>query len=297
MSINSQLLNSVIGKANHLLDRLELTNSQPNQQELDSDSFALRWCTTQGIIPINWKCNISGKDLLHIDRQAKLLLTNTQQFVENFPANNALLWGSRGTGKSSLIQAVLGTFEPDQLRIIEISYNDFVDWPNIVSWINKNSSQKFILFCDDLSFDNNDSSYKHFKAALDGSFMSLPDNALIYATSNRRHLVPEKLADNLDATHSNGEVHHSEAVEEAISLSDRFGLWLSFHSLTQAQYLDIVKHWLEEFGIEIPETTYREGALRWALQRGSRSGRIANQFARDYSGKVMLEQKELKNTL
>lgn len=291
MTIDSTLLNDVLNKASRLLDRLDSSQNPIKSQPLDKDSFALRWCQTKGITSIKWECPISRGSLLHIDRQAKLLFDNTQQFVEGFTANNALLWGSRGTGKSSLIQAVLGSFKQQQLRVVEINHSDFSDWADIVYWIKSQSPEKFILFCDDLSFNEDDASYKEVKAALDGSLTSLPDNALIYATSNRRHLLPEKLSDNQHAQHINGEIHHAEAIEEAISLSDRFGLWLSFHSLTQDQYLSIVSHWLENFGIEQKQDDYRELALRWALQRGSRSGRIANQFARDYAGKYFIKSK------
>ena len=287
MTIDQISLNDILSKANRLLDRLESLQVPSTISPLKKDSFALRWSKTGGAIPIEWKCSITIDNLLHIDQQAKLLFDNTQQFVEGFTANNALLWGSRGTGKSSLIQAILYCFRQENLCVIEISHNDFSDWAEIVHWINAQSPQKFILFCDDLSFSEDDSSYKQVKAALDGSLTSLPDNALIYATSNR-HLLPEKLSDNLHAQHVNGEIHHAEAIEEAISLSDRFGLWLSFHALTQQQYLSIVGHWLKEFNILQDEKEYRELALRWALLRGSRSGRIANQFARDYAGKCSI---------
>lgn len=288
MTNDATLINDVLNKANRLLDRLESLQNPLKNQPIDENSFALRWCKNQGVTSIKWESPISQDSLLHIDRQAKLLFNNTQQFVQGFPANNALLWGSRGTGKSSLIQAILGQFNNGQLRIIEINHNDFSDWPDIVYWIKSKQAQKFILFCDDLSFNQDDSSYKDIKAALDGSLTSLPNNSLIYATSNRRHLLPEKLADNYHAQHIDGEIHHTEAIEEAISLSDRFGLWLSFHALTQDQYLSIVEHWLEKFGIKQKPDKYRELALRWALQRGSRSGRIANQFARDYAGKSLI---------
>lgn len=288
MTIDTILLNNVLKKASRLLDRLETSQNSAKIQAFEKDSFAWRWCKTQGALPITWESPISRDHLLHIDLQAKLLFDNTQQFVEGFMANNALLWGARGTGKSSLIQAVLSGFIEKELRVIEISHRDFSDWPNIVDWLKSKTTQKFILFCDDLSFNEDDTSFKEVKAALDGSLTGLPNNALIYATSNRRHLLPEKLADNQHAQHVNGEIHHAEAIEEAISLSDRFGLWLSFHSLTQDQYLGIVEHWLKEFGIKQVEDNYRELALRWALQRGSRSGRIANQFARDYSGKYFI---------
>ncbi|MFK7793714.1 MAG: ATP-binding protein [Gammaproteobacteria bacterium] len=291
MTIDSLLLNDVLSKASKLLDTLESSQNPVKNSPLEKESFALRWCKTKGITNIEWQCTISRDNLLHIDQQAKLLLDNTQQFVEGFTANNALLWGSRGTGKSSLIQAVLGCFDKQQLHVVEISHSDFSDWPDIVYWIKSQSPEKFILFCDDLSFNEDDASYKEVKAALDGSLTSLPDNALIYATSNRRHLLPEKLADNQHAQHINGEIHHAEAIEEAISLSDRFGLWLSFQALTQQEYLSIVEHWLKQFGITQSQKEYRELALRWALQRGSRSGRIANQFARDYAGKHFITNK------
>lgn len=287
MTIDSTLLNNVLHKASRLLDQLNSANNS-GKQAPPPEALTLRWRQSQGPQPLTWECSIDCNDLLHIDLQAKQLLENTQQFVQGFTANNALLWGARGTGKSSLIQAVLVRFTQQQLHIIEIAHSDFADWIDIVSWLKAHSDKKFILFCDDLSFNENDSSYKEIKAALDGSLSSLPNNALIYATSNRRHLLPEKLADNQYAQHINRDIHHAEAIEEAISLSDRFGLWLSFHALTQDQYLAIVEHWLKAFGVEQDPKEYRELALRWALQRGSRSGRIANHFARDYAGKFFI---------
>lgn len=290
MTLDTTLLNKVLEKANQLLDRLESSAPKP-VTTCPNNVYALRWNNAQGVQAIDWKSRIQRDDLLHINPQAKLLFTNTQQFVAGLPANNVLLWGARGTGKSSLLQAVLSAFFSKELRVIEINRNDFRYWPDIVAWVQK-QDYKFILFCDDLSFDANDDSYKQIKAALDGSLNAVPENALIYATSNRRHLLPEKMADNSNAKHIDGEVHHSEAVEEAISLSDRFGLWLAFHPLSQDQYLDIVQHWLRKFGIELDENSYREEALRWALQRGSRSGRIANQFARHYAGNYLLKSRE-----
>lgn len=287
MTFDPALLDKVLKKANTLLDRLE-TSKPPPLSACPDHIYALRWNNDQGAQAIVWESKVQRDDLLHIDRQAKLLFANTQQFVAGLPANNALLWGTRGTGKSSLLQAMLSAFFPQNLRVMEITRHDFRHWSEIVAWV-QNQEFRFILFCDDLSFDADDDSYRQIKAALDGSLNAIPDNALVYATSNRRHLLPEKLADNLDAKHINGEVHHSEAVEEAISLSDRFGLWLSFHPLNQDQYLDIVQHWLTKFGVEQEQNTYREEALRWALQRGSRSGRIANQFARSYAGNYLLK--------
>ena len=293
MTIDTTLLNDVLNKAGKLLDQLKLVQNPTKHSIPDMDFAALRWDKNHGFIPIKWKSPLSRDKLLHVDRQAKLLLANTQQFIEGFPANNALLWGARGTGKSSLIQAVLGSFAKEQLKIIEINNHSFADWAYITEAIDARPKYKFIIFCDDLSFNSNDANYREVKAALDGSLISLPTNALIYASSNRRHLLPEKLSDNLDAQHIDGEVHHSEAIEETISLSDRFGLWLSFHSLTQNQYIDIVNHWISEYGLEQDEDNYRELALRWALERGSRSGRIANQFARNYAGQFLLNKKTI----
>lgn len=301
MTIDANLTNAVLKKINLLLERLESSNLISNNSEAlaranlkiqaNAEDRVLRWVNKRGFIPVKLNNPLSQNMLLHVEHQANILMANTKHFVEGYPANNALLWGARGTGKSSLIQAVLAKFTKEQLRIIEIRQQDFSDWIEIVEWIQANHEQKFIIFCDDLSFNENDSSYREVKAALDGSLTSLPENALLYASSNRRHLLPEKLADNQHAQHINGEIHHAEAIEEIISLSDRFGLWLSFHALTQNQYLDIVQHWLKEFGVNQPLESYKEIALRWSLQRGSRSGRIANQFARDYAGQVLTAKK------
>ena len=257
-------------------------NTAPNTSRI------YRWDTMAGATRINWQSTIKLADLLYLDNQAEQLMANTRQFIHNYPANNVLLWGARGTGKSSLLQAVFSECLDQKLNIIELCRNQFQNWPQMISWLNKQSPQKFIIFCDDISFSRDDADYASVKAALEGSLSSLQDNALLYATSNRRHLLPENMADNQHTQHVEGELHYNEAVEEAISLSDRFGLWLSFHALTQDQYLGIVKHWLKKFGVEELNAECRELALRWALQRGSRSGRIANQFARDYAGKKML---------
>ncbi len=288
MNFDASLLNTVMEKANQLLNRLTASNP-PSLDFCPSDVHTLRWNSDIGAQTIDWRSATQREDLLHVDQQAKLLFANTQQFVSDLPANNVLLWGARGTGKSSLLQSALHSFFTQGLRVIEINREDFRFWPQIVDWIHAQDF-KFIIYCDDLSFDAHDSTYKLVKAALDGSLSSVPDNALIYATSNRRHLLPEKMTDNSRAKHIDGEIHHHEAVEEAISLSDRFGLWLSFHSLNQDQYLDIVQHWLERFEVIQDAQQYREEALRWALQRGSRSGRIANQFARHYAGNYLLDR-------
>ena len=286
MSSNKVLFQQVLKKANRVLDALE-RNKKDFDTGCPSHVHTLRWSNTHGAQAIAWNNSMLPNDLLHVELQAKLLFDNTQQFVKQLPANNALLWGSRGTGKSSLLQSTLGAFFSQGLRVLEITRDNFQDWPQIVAWIQQ-QQEPFILFCDDLSFNANDDSYQAIKAALDGSFSALPENALLYASSNRRHLLPEKMTDNANARHVEGEVHHAEAVEEAISLSDRFGLWLAFHPFKQDEYLDIVHHWLQTFGVIQERQQYREQALRWALQRGSRSGRIANQFARHYAGQHLL---------
>lgn len=225
-------------------------------------------------------------DIRCVEAQKTELIRNTRQFVQGLAANNALLWGSRGIGKSSLIKALLVEFCDRGLRIIEVDKQQLIDLPDILSFL-YDRPEKFILFCDDLSFEADEPSYKALKAALDGSLCGLPDNVLIYATSNRRHLLPEFQEENLQSHHVGGELHHGESVEEKISLSERFGLWVSFHPFTQDQYLSVVKYWLRQMDVDINEwRAIRSAALQWALMRGSRSGRVAWQFARDYSGRV-----------
>lgn len=223
-------------------------------------------------------------DLRRIDRQKAALDRNVRQFLAGQPCNNALLWGARGTGKSSLVKALLNEYADRGLRLIEVDKHDLLDLADIVEPL-YDRPERFLLYCDDLSFEANDPSYKALKAMLDGSISAAPDNVLLCATSNRRHLLPEYLRENQDARIVEGELHHSEAVEEKISLSERFGLWLSFHPFSQDDYLDIVGHWLVQLGGERLDEAAREEALRWALQRGSRSGRVAWQFARDWVGR------------
>ncbi|HCU89241.1 MAG TPA: AAA family ATPase, partial [Gammaproteobacteria bacterium] len=228
-------------------------------------------------------------DLHHIDHQKKELLRNTHQFLHGLPANNALLWGPRGTGKSSLVKALLNAHMKDGLKMIEVERQDLIDLPDIVEKLDGNDG-KFVVFCDDLSFDGQDGTYRALKVILDGSLLSTPDNVIIYATSNRRHLMPEYSSDNLDAYHSDGEIHQSEAVEEKISLSERFGLWLSFQPFNQENYLNIVKYWLTDFDVAgADEEDVRRAALQWAMLHGSRSGRSAYQFAKDWAGRTGLE--------
>jgi len=222
-------------------------------------------------------------DLHDIDEQKKRLRDNTQQFVEGRPANNVLLTGARGTGKSSLVKAALNEFSKKGLRLIEVDKRDLVDLPDIVDLI-AGRPERFVVFCDDLSFEASDAGYKALKVALDGTIAGSAENLLIYATSNRRHLMPEFMDENLEAKHVGGEIHPGETTEEKISLSERFGIWLSFYPFDQDEYLDIAVHWVEALGGKADEAM-RKAALLFALERGSRSGRVAWQFARDHVGR------------
>ena len=222
-------------------------------------------------------------DLKDIDEQKRRLRENTAQFVAGRPANNVLLTGARGTGKSSLVKAALNEFAPKGLRLIEVDKRDLVDLPDIVDLVG-DRKERFIVFCDDLSFEASDAGYKSLKVALDGSIAGSAENVLIYATSNRRHLMPEFMDENLEARHVGGEIHPGETTEEKISLSERFGLWLSFYPFDQDQYLDIADHWVNTLGGRASEES-RKAALLWALERGFRSGRVAWQFARDWVGR------------
>jgi len=254
---------------------------------------AFRW-QRQGnrgwLQPITHADSIRLTDLIGIDRQKSAVSRNVRQFMAGLPANNILLWGSRGTGKSSLLKALLNEFGGNGLRLIEVDRNDLLQLPQILRMVD-DRPEKFLLFCDDLSFEIDDPGYKALKVVLDGSLTVSLDNLLVCATSNRRHLMPEPQSDNLATRHEDGEIHFGESVEERISLSDRFGLWLAFHPFDQQEYLQIVQHWLDHYGHgdQLPEA--RELALRWALTRGSRSGRTAWQFARDWAGGQALNDK------
>ena len=225
------------------------------------------------------------ENLKEIEPQKEKILRNTLQFVEGQPANNVLLTGARGTGKSSLIKACLNEYAARGLRLIEVDKADLTDLHDIVDVVSERP-EKFIVFCDDLSFEDGEPGYKALKSILDGSVAATTPNVLIYATSNRRHLLPEYMKENLSYTHTDdGEVHPGEVVEEKISLSERFGLWVSFYPFTQDEYLTIVAQWLQSFGVQSDAVAAARGqALVWALERGSRSGRVAYQFARDYAG-------------
>ena len=240
--------------------------------------------------PVMALSKVRLSDLLCIEEQKQHIDTNTRQFLACLPANNALLWGPRGTGKSSLIKALLNEHGSHGLRLVEVEREHLSDLLDIVDQLSRRP-ERFIVFCDDLSFEVNDGRYKALKVLLDGSVHATPENVLVYATSNRRHLMPEQLSDNLAAQYVDGEVHQAEAVEEKISLSERFGLWLAFHPFNQDEYLYIVEHWLNRLVVsDADRAGVREAALQWALLHGSRSGRSAWQFAKDWAGQKGLSK-------
>ncbi|SET10508.1 hypothetical protein SAMN05216326_11211 [Nitrosomonas marina] len=274
-------------RAEALLDRLEnFLPVQPLEPDWSS-STAFRWRRRHNsgfIQPVPRPHQITLKDLHGVDNQKRLVDQNTHQFVQGFSANNVLLTGARGTGKSSLIKAVLNQYAGNGLRLIEVEKDHLVDLHDIVEQIAQRP-ERFIIFCDDLTFERDEPGYKALKVVLDGSVATVSDNVLIYATSNRRHMVPEYMRDNLDTRHVGEEVHPSETVEEKISLSERFGLWVSFYPFDQDQYLEIVRCWLAGFGFTEMNDELHRAALQWALGRGSRSGRVAWQFACDFAGR------------
>ena len=271
-----------------LLDRLNFTSRAPRPARA---APLMRWRARGAaprLEPIRYSREIRLEDLLCIERQKQALQANTEQFINGFPANNVLLWGPRGTGKSSLVKAVYGAYRDRGLRLVEVARDNLTDLHDICEELGR-FTDRFIIFCDDLSFDVNDPSYKTLKVMLDGSVSDIPENILIYATSNRRHLLPEYSSENLEARNVDGEIHHGESVEEKLSLSERFGIWLSFHPFNQEQYLQIAFHWLERSGIAIGDSgQVRQAALQWALEKGTRSGRSAAQFARDWAGRTLL---------
>ena len=280
-------LADLLTRAERVLERLETLLPGPATAPDWDAAVAFRWQRRHGraaLTPVRMPHRIGLDDLQDIDEQKTRIDRNTRQFLAGRRANNVLLTGARGTGKSSLIKALLNEYSDQGLRLIEVDKTDLVDLPEIVEMVGTRS-ERFILFCDDLSFEEGEDAYKALKSVLDGSVAAMSDNVLIYATSNRRHLMPEYHDENLQARHIGGEIHPGEATEEKISLSERFGLWISFYPFSQEEYLDIVAHWLSSFGVPAGElAAVRQEALQWALMRGSRSGRVAWQFARDYAG-------------
>lgn len=290
-------LAELLVRAQSLVERVEaLLPAPPGPPDWDG-AVAFRWRRSRqvfgslGILePVRTLSGIRLDDLHNIDEQKAAVERNTRQFVEGLPANNVLLTGSRGTGKSSLIKACLNEYHPLGLRLIEVDKDDLVDLPDIVALV-ADRPERFIVFCDDLSFEEGEPGYKALKTILDGSVAAQSDNVIVYATSNRRHLMPEYMHENLQARYQeDGEIHPGETTEEKISLSERFGLWVSFYPFDQEAYLAVVFSWLERLGVAVddPEQVRAE-ALRFALGRGSRSGRVAWQFARDWAGRSRLE--------
>ena len=281
----------LIARAEALLARLEAVlphaASAPDWAASTAFRYRKRGGTSGVLEPVRHVATIRLADLKEVEPQKERLLRNTDQFVAGRPANNVLLTGARGTGKSSLIKACLNEFAAQGLRLIEVDKSDLVDLPDLVDLVAERP-ECFIVFCDDLSFDEGEPGYKALKSVLDGSVAQSSDNVLIYATSNRRHLLPEYMKENLSYVHTeDGEVHPGEVVEEKTSLSERFGLWVSFYPFSQDEYLAIVAQWLRHFGADEGVIgTARQDALVWALERGSRSGRVAYQFARDRCGKA-----------
>ncbi len=280
----------LVARAEQLIGRIE--SILPQSLGAPDWSAAVAWryrkrSSGHGTLePVRHVAAMQLTDLKEIDGQKDKIERNTLQFVQGKPANNVLLTGARGTGKSSLIKACLNAYAANGLRLIEVDKADLIDLPDIVDVVS-DRPEKFIIFCDDLSFEDGEPGYKALKSILDGSVAASTPNVLIYATSNRRHLLPEYMAENLAYTHTeDGEVHPGEVVEEKISLSERFGLWVSFYPFSQEEYLTIAAQWLSSLGV--PEASIklaRPEALVWALERGSRSGRVAYQFARDYAGR------------
>ena len=284
-----QALDHLIRRAEALLARLEnvLPHAPLSPDWSASIAFRYRKRGSAGVLePVRHVAPIRLDALVEVEPQKERLVRNTAQFVAGRGANNVLLTGSRGTGKSSLIKACLNEYAPRGLRLIEVDKADLVDLPDIVDLVAERP-ERFIVYCDDLSFDEGEPGYKALKSILDGSVSQSSDNVLIYATSNRRHLLPEYMRENLTYQHTeDGEVHPGEVVEEKISLSERFGLWVSFYPFTQDEYLAIVAQWLHGFGVDAAEiAAARQESLVWALERGSRSGRVAFQFAKDYAGR------------
>jgi predicted AAA+ superfamily ATPase len=282
-----QALESLLIRLEALVERAEALLPKPAAPP-DWNAIAFRWVGTRCCLePVHRPHKIRLADLQGVAAQKAAIERNTRQFVAGKPANNVLLTGARGTGKSSLIKAVLDKFATKGLRLIEVDRNDLLHLPDIIDRV-AGRPERFIVFCDDLSFEASEPGYKALKSALDGSIAGAPDNLLIYATSNRRHLMPEQFSENRETVRGdNGEIHPGETTEEKVSLSERFGLWLSFYPFSQEQYLDICVHWLHQFGVnEKSALAARQEALQWALQRGSRSGRVAWQFARDYAGRL-----------
>jgi len=287
----------LLARAESVLERLEAV-LPPAPPAPDWRATAFRWRRRAGrghLQAVAHPHAIRLDDLVSIDEQKRVIDLNTRQFIAKLPANNVLLTGSRGTGKSSLVKAMLAKYAAKGLRLIEVDKSDLVDLPDIAEQV-AGRRERFVVFCDDLTFDAGEPGYKALKVMLDGTVAAAGTNVLIYATSNRRHLLPEYMSENLETKHVGDEVHPGESVEEKISLSERFGLWISFYPFSQDDYLAAVAAWLESFAVARPRSAReadarKRDALQFALQRGSRSGRVAWQFAKSYAGAASLKKK------
>ena len=295
--LSAREIGELFARLERLLDRVEAILPPPAPPP-DWKATAFRWRSRGGrgyLQAVLHPHSIRLEDLVAVDEQKRAIDTNTRQFVAGLPANNVLLTGSRGTGKSSLIKAMLVKYAAKGLRLIEVDKSDLVELPDIAEIVAARR-ERFIVYCDDLTFDAGEPGYKALKVMLDGTIAAPSANMLIYATSNRRHLIPEYFSENLETKHIGGEVHPGESVEEKISLSERFGLWITFYPFSQDDYLAATASWLASFGVAAPksaretEARHRE-ALQFALQRGSRSGRVAWQFAKGYAGARRLRAK------
>lgn len=281
-------LSQLISRAERVLAQLEAW-LPPAPPATDWEAIAFRWRkngSSGWLDSVKAVATMDPDDIRHVERQKDIIERNTVHFLQGKPANNVLMTGARGTGKSSLVKAMLTKYADQGLRLIEVDKSDLADLDFIVDQVSARP-ERFIIFCDDLSFEEGEAGYKALKSVLDGSISATSDNVLIYATSNRRHLMPEYMSENQqNVTSATGEIHPGEAVEEKVSLSERFGIWLSFYPFKQDDYLDIVGHWLRHYGCtEAHIADARTEALQWALERGSRSGRVARQFARDWAAR------------
>lgn len=281
----------LITRAHGLLDRLETLLPAAGADGVPAGTV-LGWRvhgTQRRLVPLTAAPGAQLEELLCIERQKSVLERNLRQFLAGAPANHALLWGPRGTGKSSLVRALLERYRGEGLRLVEMAQEHLGDLPDVCALLGTTPG-RFLLYCDDLSFSAGAASFRALKSIVDGSAAGVPDNVLIHATSNRRHLIPEYVRENLDSRIEDGELHHGEAVEEKLSLSERFGIWVAFHPFTQDQYLHIVDHWVRRLdGTAAGDTgAMHRAALQWALERGTRSGRSAWQFARDWTGRQRL---------